>query len=310
MASTRPSVRRPLGSVSCRQEASQRFVELASTLRTLGTSAADRSSGRTPPFFAFRSTPCSRSLSRWLYGKRTSSLSQTQLAPHPPSHRAKRRPYCRRRLRAPSLRPRRSKRCTRLRQISSKAAPSAEALPTPTRPPRRPLSDLSLRSRSPTADATPTCFSLPPLSSVGTFFKGMVSKKLRTDGTWLKYRDSSLGRPLLLWYLSGVLSEGRCWYARRQDWSRSPPLGRDLLLRAHVWVVPAARWRRRPGFTLVVDRLRDFSDLLGPPVALILNPRPRWRTPAIRIGSAVCALGLLLSAWATKVWVPLPSPQV
>lgn len=41
--------------------------------------------------------------------------------------------------------------------------------------------------------------------------------------------------------------------------------------------------------------------LFGPPVSWLINPRPKWRVPAIRIGSAVCVLALLLSSFATTV---------
>lgn len=41
--------------------------------------------------------------------------------------------------------------------------------------------------------------------------------------------------------------------------------------------------------------------LLGTPIALILNPRPRWRTSAIRLGAAVTVIALLASSFATTV---------
>lgn len=40
---------------------------------------------------------------------------------------------------------------------------------------------------------------------------------------------------------------------------------------------------------------------MGPPIAFLLNPRPKWRIPAIRIGSIVCVLGLLSSSFAKTV---------
>ncbi|KAM0793095.1 hypothetical protein ACM66B_000576 [Microbotryomycetes sp. NB124-2] len=40
--------------------------------------------------------------------------------------------------------------------------------------------------------------------------------------------------------------------------------------------------------------------LLGPVIALILNPRPRWRQWAIRAGTASCFLGLLSSSFASE----------
>lgn len=41
--------------------------------------------------------------------------------------------------------------------------------------------------------------------------------------------------------------------------------------------------------------------LLGPPVAWLINPRPKWRVPAIRIGCLICCLALLISSFATTV---------
>lgn len=42
--------------------------------------------------------------------------------------------------------------------------------------------------------------------------------------------------------------------------------------------------------------------LFGPPVAWLVNPRPKWRVPAIRIGSIICVLALLLSSFANTSW--------
>ncbi|KAK4054779.1 hypothetical protein OIV83_000703 [Microbotryomycetes sp. JL201] len=42
--------------------------------------------------------------------------------------------------------------------------------------------------------------------------------------------------------------------------------------------------------------------LLGPLVALVLNPRPRWRSWAIRSGTVLCFVGLLSSSFATQAW--------
>jgi hypothetical protein len=41
--------------------------------------------------------------------------------------------------------------------------------------------------------------------------------------------------------------------------------------------------------------------LLGPPVALLLNPKPRWRLPAIRIGAVLTVVALLASSFAKTV---------
>ncbi|KAK4058186.1 hypothetical protein OIO90_000925 [Microbotryomycetes sp. JL221] len=41
---------------------------------------------------------------------------------------------------------------------------------------------------------------------------------------------------------------------------------------------------------------------LGPPIALLLNARPRWRQTAIRTGSVVCFLGLLTSSFSKEPW--------
>ncbi|GAA5853573.1 hypothetical protein JCM8547_002510 [Rhodosporidiobolus lusitaniae] len=45
-----------------------------------------------------------------------------------------------------------------------------------------------------------------------------------------------------------------------------------------------------------------FIYLLGPPISLLLNPRPRWRLPAIRTGTALCVLALLTSSFAKSPW--------
>lgn len=55
--------------------------------------------------------------------------------------------------------------------------------------------------------------------------------------------------------------------------------------------------------------MTDLSDLFGPPLALLLNPRPRYRVPAIRVGACICVLALILSSFAKTVRVlPLSSP--
>ncbi|GAA5831487.1 hypothetical protein JCM11251_004041 [Rhodosporidiobolus azoricus] len=45
-----------------------------------------------------------------------------------------------------------------------------------------------------------------------------------------------------------------------------------------------------------------FIYLLGPPVSLLLNPRPRWRINVIRLGAFICVLALLLSSFAKTPW--------
>ncbi|GAA6022973.1 hypothetical protein JCM10207_007735 [Rhodosporidiobolus poonsookiae] len=45
-----------------------------------------------------------------------------------------------------------------------------------------------------------------------------------------------------------------------------------------------------------------FIYLLGPPISLVLNPRPRWRLNVIRLGAVLCVLSLLLSSFATTPW--------
>ncbi|GAA5892475.1 hypothetical protein JCM6882_005625 [Rhodosporidiobolus microsporus] len=45
-----------------------------------------------------------------------------------------------------------------------------------------------------------------------------------------------------------------------------------------------------------------FIYLLGPPVSLLLNPRPRWRLNVIRLGAVLCVLSLLLSSFAKTPW--------
>ncbi|GAA5944833.1 hypothetical protein JCM10213_006604 [Rhodosporidiobolus nylandii] len=45
-----------------------------------------------------------------------------------------------------------------------------------------------------------------------------------------------------------------------------------------------------------------FIYLLGPPVSLLLNPRPRWRLPVIRLGAVLCVVSLLLSSFAKTPW--------
>ncbi|KWU45423.1 MFS general substrate transporter [Rhodotorula sp. JG-1b] len=41
-----------------------------------------------------------------------------------------------------------------------------------------------------------------------------------------------------------------------------------------------------------------FIYVLGPPVSILLNPRPRWRLPVIRLGCCLCPLSLLFSSFA------------
>ncbi|BGP44904.1 hypothetical protein JCM10450v2_000719 [Rhodotorula kratochvilovae] len=48
--------------------------------------------------------------------------------------------------------------------------------------------------------------------------------------------------------------------------------------------------------------LGAFSNLLGPPISFLLNPRPRWRLNIIRLGALICSLSLLLSSFATAPW--------
>lgn len=43
------------------------------------------------------------------------------------------------------------------------------------------------------------------------------------------------------------------------------------------------------------------ADVLGPPVSLLLNPRPRWRVNVVRLGCCLCPLSLLLSSFAKAV---------
>ncbi|GAA5985913.1 hypothetical protein JCM11641_004826 [Rhodosporidiobolus odoratus] len=45
-----------------------------------------------------------------------------------------------------------------------------------------------------------------------------------------------------------------------------------------------------------------FIYLLGPPISLLLNPRPRWRLSVIRLGAITCVLSLLLSSFAKTPW--------
>lgn len=45
-----------------------------------------------------------------------------------------------------------------------------------------------------------------------------------------------------------------------------------------------------------------FIYVLGPPVSILLNPRPRWRLPVIRLGCCLCPLSLLLSSFAKAPW--------
>ncbi|GAA5980523.1 hypothetical protein JCM10908_001679 [Rhodotorula pacifica] len=45
-----------------------------------------------------------------------------------------------------------------------------------------------------------------------------------------------------------------------------------------------------------------FIYVLGPPVSILLNPRPRWRLPVIRLGCCLCPLSLLLSSFANAPW--------
>ncbi|GAA6035327.1 hypothetical protein JCM8097_008817 [Rhodosporidiobolus ruineniae] len=45
-----------------------------------------------------------------------------------------------------------------------------------------------------------------------------------------------------------------------------------------------------------------FIYLLGPPLSLLLNPRPRWRLPVIRLGAVLCVLSLLVSSFAKSPW--------
>ncbi|KAM0756234.1 MFS general substrate transporter [Meredithblackwellia eburnea MCA 4105] len=42
--------------------------------------------------------------------------------------------------------------------------------------------------------------------------------------------------------------------------------------------------------------------LLGPFIAIMINPRPRWRLMAIRVGACIAVAGLLLSSFATTTW--------
>lgn len=54
-----------------------------------------------------------------------------------------------------------------------------------------------------------------------------------------------------------------------------------------------------PSLTAITPLLR--TDVLGPPVSILLNPRPRWRLPVIRLGCCLCPLSLLLSSFAKAV---------
>ncbi|KAJ8296759.1 MFS transporter asaE [Rhodotorula toruloides] len=45
-----------------------------------------------------------------------------------------------------------------------------------------------------------------------------------------------------------------------------------------------------------------FIYLLGPPISILLNPRPRWRLHVIRLGAVLCSLSLLLSSFARESW--------
>ncbi|GAA6046550.1 hypothetical protein NBRC10513_001456 [Rhodotorula toruloides] len=45
-----------------------------------------------------------------------------------------------------------------------------------------------------------------------------------------------------------------------------------------------------------------FIYLLGPPISILLNPRPRRRLHVIRLGAVLCSLSLLLSSSARESW--------
>ncbi|GEM06534.1 MFS monocarboxylate transporter [Rhodotorula toruloides] len=46
----------------------------------------------------------------------------------------------------------------------------------------------------------------------------------------------------------------------------------------------------------------EQSHLLGPPISILLNPRPRWRLHVIRLGAVLSSLSLLLSSFARESW--------
>ncbi|POY73881.1 hypothetical protein BMF94_3051 [Rhodotorula taiwanensis] len=60
-----------------------------------------------------------------------------------------------------------------------------------------------------------------------------------------------------------------------------------------IWGLPASY-----GLFLDYYQREGVADILGPPVALLLNPRPRWRLTVIRIGCCLCPISLLLSSFA------------
>lgn len=56
-----------------------------------------------------------------------------------------------------------------------------------------------------------------------------------------------------------------------------------------------------------VSQADDVPDLLGPPVALLLNPRPWMRPYAVWVGFVVSTISLLASSWCTTVGAVLSS---